>query len=217
MHIISLIQFLRIWIVLQSYLLGSIPFGYLLVRFYLKDDIRSIGSGNIGATNVIRTGSKKLGIATLLLDLGKGFLAVWLAHFCAVRWGYNPQHATVAAAVAVTIGHIFPIWLKFKGGKGVATGLGVFLALAPMAALCSLGVFVVVILMSRYVSLSSIVSAAIFPFLVLAFYPTMRDSWSVAGVFFLPLLVIVKHEGNIRRLLSGTEHRFGRNKAQETL
>lgn len=206
----------RVGIILCAYLLGSIPFGYLLVRIFLKEDIRKTGSGNIGATNVIRTGKKGLGIATLLLDLGKGYVAVLLAGFVAANYGLNAQHAMVAAAVMATVGHIFPVWLKFKGGKGVATGLGVFLAMAPLATLCCLGIFIVVLFFSRYVSLSSIVSAAVFPIFTLLLEPAMRERLCVAGIFFVPLIIIVKHEANIRRLIAGTENRFGKSKSTET-
>ena len=152
---------MRLWlpILAIAYLLGSIPFGYLLVRILRKEDIRATGSGNIGATNVARSGAKGLGILTLLLDLLKGFAAVKIAaHFAPGAPGF-PSDLAVAAGIAAVLGHIFPIWLRFKGGKGVATGLGVDLALAPLAALCSLGVFIVVFAITRYVSLASILAA----------------------------------------------------------
>ena len=144
-----------------AYLLGSIPFGYLLVRLFRKEDIRETGSGNIGATNVLRTGSRWLGILTLALDIGKGFLAVEIA-----RHLTSGHHAVVAgsiAAVFAVIGHVFTIWLQGKGGKGVATALGVFLALATLPALSSLLVFILLTLATRYVSLASMLAAASFP------------------------------------------------------
>jgi glycerol-3-phosphate acyltransferase PlsY len=202
-------------IALTAYLLGSVPFGYLLVRFFLKDDIRTKGSGNIGATNVIRSGAKKLGIATLLLDLSKGYVAVILAEHSAAHWGFNIEHAAVLAAVMATIGHVFPIWLGFRGGKGVATGLGVFLALAPVAAIGALCVFIIIFLLSRYVSLASIIAAALMPVFTLLLAPWLRDRWSITGIIFVPLLLIVKHEGNVRRLITGTENRFERRKCAE--
>ena len=187
-----------------AYLLGSIPFGYLLVRFVRHEDIRTVGSGNIGATNVLRSGSKGLGIATLLLDLLKAYVAVLFARHLAPA-NYD---LAVGAAVAAVLGHVFPVWLGFRGGKGVASALGVFLALVPMAALVSLAVFVVVVLLSRYVSLASILGAAVMPIAGIALAP-VRSPMVIGGFIFLSLLVIVKHQANIRRLLTGTENRFG--------
>ena len=191
-----------------AYLLGSIPFGYLLVRIFRKQDIRATGSGNIGATNVARSGAKGLGIATLLLDLGKAFAAVKIAQHLAP----GDYDLAVAAAVAAILGHVFPIWLSFRGGKGVASALGVFFALTPASALSIFGVFLVILLLTRYVSLASIVAAAAFPIVGFYFVP-LRTPIVIAGLLFIPLLVIVKHHQNIRRLLSGTESRFGSKKA----
>ena len=187
-----------------AYLLGSIPFGYLLVRIFRHEDIRASGSGNIGATNVARSGAKGLGIATLLLDLGKAWLAVVLAKQLAPG---NFDLAMVASVVAI-LGHMFPVWLGFKGGKGVASGLGVFIALVPWASLCILGVFLVVFLLTRYVSLASVIASASFP--IFGFYFVRHPSPIViAGFIIIPLLICVKHHANIRRLLAGTESRFG--------
>jgi glycerol-3-phosphate acyltransferase PlsY len=191
-----------------AYLLGSIPFGYLLVKIFRKQDIRATGSGNIGATNVARSGAKGLGIATLLLDLGKAFAAVKIAQHLAP----GDNDLAVAAAVAAILGHVFPIWLSFRGGKGVASALGVFFALTPASALCIFGVFLVIFLITRYVSLASIVAAAAFPIFGFYFVP-LRTPIIIAGFLFIPLLVIVKHHQNIHRLLSGTESRFGSKKA----
>ena len=187
-----------------AYLLGSIPFGYLLVKIFRKQDIRATGSGNIGATNVARSGAKGLGIATLLLDLGKAFAAVKIAQYLAP----DNYDLAVAAAVAAILGHIFPVWLGFRGGKGVASALGVFLALTWPSALAILGVFLVVFLITRYVSLASIIAAATFPLFAFYFVP-FRTPIVIIGFLFIPLLIIVKHYQNIRRLLSGTESRFG--------
>src|ERR1700761_2758755 len=144
---------MRLWLLTLAiaYLLGSIPFGYLLVRIFRKEDIRATGSGNIGATNVARSGAKGLGILTLLLDLLKGFAAVKIAqHFAPGAPGY-PSDLAVAAGVAAVLGHIFPIWLAFKGGKGVASALGVFIAIAPIVALAAFGVFAVIFAITRIV------------------------------------------------------------------
>ncbi len=190
-----------------AYLLGSIPFGYLLVRFFRKQDIRTTGSGNIGATNVLRSGSKSLGIATLLLDLGKAFLAVKIAQHLAP----DNYDLAVLTAIAAILGHVFPVWLGFRGGKGVASGLGVFLALTPGSAACILAVFAVVFLLSRYVSLASIIASAALPLFAFYFVPT-HTPIVIAGFLFIPALIIVKHHQNIRRLLAGTENRFGKRK-----
>ena len=187
-----------------AYLLGSIPFGYLLVKFFNKRDIREVGSGNIGATNVLRSGAKGLGVATLLLDLGKAFAAVRLAQYLAP----GNYDLAVMAAVAAILGHVFPLWLGFRGGKGVASALGLMLALNWRAGASVFGVFLVVLLVSHYVSLGSILGAASFPFLLLYFLP-VRTPLIIAGAIFMALLVIVKHHQNIQRLMNGTENRFG--------
>lgn len=187
-----------------AYLLGSIPFGYILVKIFRKQDIRTTGSGNIGATNVARSGAKGLGIATLLLDLAKGYVAVLIAQKLAPA-NYD---LAVVAAVAAILGHVFPVWLGFRGGKGVATALGVFLALTWPSALCTLGVFAGVFALTRYVSLASILAAAAFPLFGFYFVP-YRSPIVIVGFLFIPLLIIVKHHQNIRRLLAGTESRFG--------
>jgi glycerol-3-phosphate acyltransferase PlsY len=196
-----------------AYLLGSIPFGYLLVRIFRHEDIRATGSGNIGATNVVRSGAKGLGILTLVLDALKGFFAVILAQHIALPYGF-PQGYDIAACAAVVavLGHCFPVWLGFRGGKGVATALGVFFALVPLTTvLYLLAIFVVIVLVTRYISLGSIVAAALFPILALPHVP-VRTPLVVAGYIIIPLIVILKHHQNIRRLLSGTENRFGSRK-----
>ena len=199
-----------------SYLLGSIPFGYILVRVFQGIDVRSIGSGNIGATNVARTGGKGLAIATLLLDTLKGWLPVFLVLTIPGIPASGPAQlhtmATLAALCAV-IGHMFPVWLGFKGGKGVATGLGVFLALAPKAVLIVLVLFVVIVALTRYVSLGSILAAAAFP---AALWWLDRNSFPAPALLMcvaVALLVIVRHHQNIGRLLAGTESRYGARKA----
>ena len=188
-----------------AYLLGSIPFGYLLVRFFRHQDIRATGSGNIGATNVMRSGARGLGLATLALDLGKAYLAVFLAKLLAPA-NYD---LAVATAVAAVLGHVYPVWLRFRGGKGVASALGVFLALTWPSALSILGVFIAIVALTRFVSLASIVAAASLPFFAFHFVAE-RTPIVIAGFLFIAFLIIAKHHQNIRRLLSGTENRFGR-------
>jgi glycerol-3-phosphate acyltransferase PlsY len=212
---------MSLWLISISlaYLLGSIPFGYLLVRMFLKQDIRATGSGNIGATNVARSGAKGLGLATLLLDLGKGAVAVLAAFQIARHSGiFAGQPAdlgradafdfAMAAAIAAVVGHVFPVWLKFRGGKGVATALGVFLVLSPTLALGILVVFALVFAVTRFVSLASIVASASVPLFALRLLPGMGHV-ALFGFLAIPLLVIVKHHANIGRLLAGTESRFG--------
>ena len=192
-----------------AYLLGSIPFGYLLVRTFLHQDIRTSGSGNIGATNVARSGAKGLGLATLVLDLLKGVAAVLLARHLAPG---NPDVAMLAA-VSVVLGHIFPIWLAFRGGKGVATALGVFLVLSPRVTVALLILFAAVFALTRYVSLASILAAASAPVLAILFIHPL-DPIALAGFCFIALLVVSKHHSNLRRLFAGTEPRFGAKAAK---
>lgn len=198
-----------------AYLLGSIPFGYLLVRVFRKEDIRQKGSGNIGATNVIRSGAKGLGAVTFLLDVLKGYVAVFCCQLIVGRMQLAPSvrvNTVALAALCAILGHIFTIWLGFKGGKGVATAFGVFLALAPLSALAGLGIFAVVFALSRYVSLASIVSAAAFPFIAVLLHNRPQTAFSMAVLFLIPFIVIVKHRQNIARLLSGKEYRFGKTR-----
>jgi acyl phosphate:glycerol-3-phosphate acyltransferase len=194
-----------------SYLLGSIPFGYLLVRIFRGEDVRLGGSGNIGATNVARK-SPVLGVITLLLDALKGSFAVWLT--CRIMEIAFIGHIEVnlypfacAAGLFAVVGHMFPIWLKFHGGKGVATALGSFLLIAPKAVLVAAIVFIVVVLISRRVSLGSIVAAALFPSTVYLLNIS-NDPTVLALIGVAALLIIARHYQNILRLLSGTEPRF---------
>ena len=198
-----------------AYLLGSIPFGYLLVRVFRNEDIRASGSGNIGATNVARSGAKGLGVATLVLDLGKGVLAVAAALLIAKHTGLNHVQAydlATVAAIAAVVGHIYSVWLGFRGGKGVATALGVFLTLAPLATLCIIVLFALVAALTRYVSLASILACGAFPLLAFVFFVRHPTPIVLAGFLFIPALIIAKHHGNIGRLLNGTESRFGAGK-----
>ena len=201
-------------IAVAAYLLGSIPVGYLLVRLFRNEDIRTVGSGNIGATNVLRSGGKGLGAATFVLDVVKGAAAVLLgAVLAAPLLPTMPQRNVEAlAALFAVIGHMFPIWLRFKGGKGVATGFGVFLAATPLAALAAITVFAIVLALSRYVSLASILGAASFPVFAWFMVRGPRPGFFIAVQAIVALLIIVKHHPNVRRLLAGTEHRFGATK-----
>jgi glycerol-3-phosphate acyltransferase PlsY len=193
-----------------SYLLGSIPFGYLLVRIFHGEDVRQSGSGNIGATNVSRK-SPTLGVLTLFLDALKGSASVMLAHFLSGRMGTGSTLycAMSLAAFFAVAGHMFPIWLKFRGGKGVATGLGSFLLIAPKAVLIAAAIFVAVVLAFRYVSMASIIAVAAFPLLAWLLREYGGDWWALAIMSLASLLIVVRHRHNIRRLLAGTENRFG--------
>jgi glycerol-3-phosphate acyltransferase PlsY len=198
-------------IVAVAYLLGSMPTGYQLVRIFRQQDIRSFGSGNIGATNVLRSGGKLLGAATFLLDVLKGAAAVYLGGLLGVLLAPSApvRNMQALAALCAVLGHMFPVWLHFRGGKGVATGFGVFLVAAPIAALAAISVFAVVLLITRYVSLASIVGAASFPFFAWYTVHGDRPAFFIAVQAAVALLIIVKHHQNIRRLLTGTESRFG--------
>jgi glycerol-3-phosphate acyltransferase PlsY len=203
-----------------AYLCGSIPFGYILVRLFLKTDVRQTGSGNIGATNVARTGAKGLAILTLFLDALKGFAAVSLSTIISVAIAGEPRDRITLiqslAGLFAILGHLYPVWLKFKGGKGVATALGVFLAIAPMPVGIVLGLFALVVLIAHYISLGSILAAAAFPFLVYLIYRDHFPPAAYAMIAVSSLLIIWKHRTNIQRLLAGTENRFPANKPTES-
>jgi glycerol-3-phosphate acyltransferase PlsY len=194
----------------MSYLLGSIPFGYLLVRTFRGEDVRQSGSGNIGATNVSRK-SPWLGGLTLVLDALKGSAAVGLAYFLSGRMpgGITSYEAMSLAALFAVLGHIFPVWLNFRGGKGVATGLGSFIVITPKAVLLAAGIFVAVVIVFRYVSLGSVIAVASLPLLAYGLNVYGNTSWALALLAFACLLIIARHHENIRRLLAGTENRIG--------
>jgi len=196
----------------SAYLLGSIPFGYLLVRIIYGSDVRQSGSGNIGATNVSRT-SPVLGVVTLLLDASKGMAAVALV----LLWIHGTRQLAFAAAFAAICGHMFPVWLGFRGGKGVATGLGSFLLLTPKAVLIAVAIFVVLAAAFRWIALGSVVASAALPPLEW----TLSEAHQTSGttgminrsqpllwITFAAVLIVLKHHGNIRRMLSGAEPRF---------
>ena len=184
-----------------GYALGSIPFGLLLTRLAGLGDIRRIGSRNIGATNVLRTGSKGAAALTLILDLAKGFVAVVIA----AGWG---EDAALVAAGSVILGHMFPIWLAFRGGKGVATALGVLIALAWPVALSAALVWLAVACLSRYSSLAALIAAVVSA----ALAPFFADARIAAVIAGIALLIILRHHANIRRLLAGTESRISLTK-----
>ena len=193
-----------------SYLLGSIPFGYLLVRTFRGEDVRQTGSGNIGATNVSRK-SPVLGVLTLLLDALKGTAAVLLAYFVVGRMPELSRAYLVMslAALFAVLGHMFPVWLKLHGGKGVATGLGSFVVIAPKSVLLAVGIFIVAVLVFRYVSLGSILAVGFFPFLVYEMHTYGNDPVALILITSTSLLIIVRHHENVRRLIAGTERQVG--------
>jgi glycerol-3-phosphate acyltransferase PlsY len=188
-----------------SYLLGSIPFGYLLVRIFKGEDVRAGGSGNIGATNVARK-SPALGVATLVLDAAKGLGAVLFAR--ALFGGPHQRLIMTIAAFFAVLGHLFPVWLKFRGGKGVATSLGAFLLLTPKSILCIVIHFVIVVAAFLYVSLGSIVVAAAFPILAWTF-KEYADPRQLILIALISALVVWKHRKNIGRLAARTEAKLG--------
>ncbi len=207
---------------LAAYLLGSVPTGYLVAKAK-GIDIRSVGSGNIGATNVFRILGKGAGIFVLLTDAAKGFFACWLIPSLVFQVvGLPPNSGTpdlylrifelhsVVAGVAAILGHNYTCWLRFKGGKGIATSAGVLLALAPWAFLIVLGIFIIVVFVSRFISLASIVAAFCLPFTVWFLKGSLVMTSVMAA---LGALAIYKHKANIGRLLNGTENRFGKKKA----
>lgn len=189
-----------------AYLMGSIPFGLLIVKARGGPDIRSTGSGNIGAANVARNAGLLPGLLTLLLDAGKGYLAVWIA----ARYASGNMRWMMTAAVAAVIGHMFPIWLRFRGGKGVATALGVFLLICPMAVAAAAGFWLLVVLFWRYSSLGSMVAAAALPALVYLFYAPRHapPNYVLLSTILISVLVLAKHYPNMERLVAGKEKRL---------
>jgi glycerol-3-phosphate acyltransferase PlsY len=192
-------------VVAVAYLIGSIPFSFLVARAFGVHDVRQVGSGNVGATNVLRSAGKAAGALALVLDVGKGAAASALAG----RLAPGEAALPAAAAVAAVVGHMFPVWLRFQGGKGVATGLGAFAPLAPMAALGAIAVFAVVALATRFVSLGSVAGGVVLAGLALS----LRGPDPVAaGAALSAALVVFRHRSNLRRILRGTERRVGQAK-----
>jgi len=188
----------EIALVVFAYFLGSLPTAYLLVRLMTGKDVRATGSGNVGATNALRTAGWKVGAVVTVIDLLKGAIPVWL------MYRFNPESGWVAAAMlAAVLGHCYPVWLKFKGGKGVATCFGAFLVIAPLSALAALGLWIVVLVISRWVALASMVASASFPLILkLIDRPDMVTLVSVSAA---AVIIILRHSSNIRGILTGTE------------
>ncbi len=185
-----------------AYLTGSIPFAFLFVRLATGRDVRGEGSGNVGATNALRSAGWKVGVAVTALDVAKGTLAVW------AMMVFNPESAWLAAAMlAVVGGHCFPVWLRFRGGKGVATGLGAFLVIEPASAVAAVGVWIVVLAAFRWVSLASMIATGSFPVLVQLM--GSPDWITLGAVAVAAILIIVLHHSNIRNLVAGDEPRLG--------
>ena len=191
---------------IAAYLLGSVPFGLLLTRALGRGDVRKVGSGNIGATNVARAAGLLAGVLTLALDLAKGAGAVLFAQ----KLSNDSATWMMIAAVAALLGHCFPVWLKFKGGKGVATAAGIFLVLSPLACLAAVVLFFLVVIFWRYVSLGSVSAAAAMPLLIYFLWaPRHAPPLAVTiGALAAALLIIYKHRGNLQRLLEGVEPKF---------
>jgi glycerol-3-phosphate acyltransferase PlsY len=211
-------------LLIAAYLTGSIPFSYLVARAFAGKDVRREGSGNVGATNVARTAGRMAGALALALDLAKGYAVVAFARWIVARpdWPYEPgpqpwqsreMWIALAGLVAV-LAHMFPVWLRFQGGKGVATAAGVVLALDPRVFAASVLVFAIVVLLSRMVSLASILTAASIP-LLFRFIAHESPYWRTVLSIGIALAVILKHHSNIARLARGTERRLGRKKKKE--
>ncbi len=185
-----------------AYFVGSIPFAFIFVRHVTGRDVRKEGSGNVGATNALRSAGWKVGVAVTVLDIAKGSLAVWAMMI------FNPESAWLAASMlSVVAGHCFPPWLLFSGGKGVATGFGAFLVIDPLSALAALGVWIVMLAAFRWVSLASMAATASFPVLIqLVGHP---DWVTLASVAAAAILIILRHHSNIRNLVTGQEQRLG--------
>lgn len=196
---------LSVIFVVFAYLAGAVPFGLLFAKIFTGIDVRSVGSGNIGATNVLRAAGKKAAIVTLLADCVKGALPVLIARL----WLHNDLLAALAGIAAV-LGHNFPVYLGFKGGKGVATSYGVILAVTPWLGLLCLLTWLGSTLLWRYSSLSALISFLLYPFLVFSLFP--ESKWPGVLALFLAAMIYYRHRENIKRLLSGTESKIGQKK-----
>lgn len=211
-------------LIIASYVIGSIPFSFLVARLVSGTDIREAGSRNVGATNVARTAGRGAGVLALVLDVAKGYAAVALARWLVSRadWPFaavssSPMHSremwiALAGLIAV-LAHMFPLWLRFHGGKGVATATGVFLALDPLVVAAGAIVFVIVLLSTRFVSLASILAAASIP-VFFRFLAHNAPFWRIVISIVIAIAVITKHHSNIARLTQGNERRMGQRKAE---
>ncbi len=200
---------IQTWLIpVVAYVLGSIPFGLLVVKILGGPDIREVGSGNIGAANVTRNAGRLAGILTLLLDIAKGYLAVWMA----ARWTNNNIRWMMVAAILAVVGHMFTVWLNFQGGKGVATGLGVFLPICWQAVAAAAVLWLIVVIFWKYASLGSISAAAALPVFIYVLYaPGHAPPEFVSfGTLLICVLVITKHKPNVERLIAGTEPHVGK-------
>jgi acyl phosphate:glycerol-3-phosphate acyltransferase len=214
------------FVIIASYLFGSIPFSFLVARLMAGTDIRRQGSFNVGATNVARTAGKRAGFLALLLDISKGYAAVALAEWIVRRPDWPIAAASTGgpiqsrefwialAGLIAVLGHMFPVWLRFHGGKGVATATGVFLALGPIVIAAAAIVFLIVLITTRFVSLASMFSAASVPILFHLLAPG-APFWRVIISILISIVVIVKHHANIARLVAGTEQRMGEGRRDE--
>lgn len=211
-------------LVALAYLIGSIPFSYLVVKLMAGKDVRELGSGNVGATNAARAGGKGAGIVALLLDIAKGWLVIALARWLVQMSGWpfeagpmpwQSREAWVAFAGFIAVfAHMFPVWLGFHGGKGVATAAGVFLGLDPIVLLGGMIVFAIALLASRYVSLASMLTAAAIP-LLFRFLANDAPFWHIVMSIAIAIAVITKHHGNIARLAQGRERRLGERRGDD--
>lgn len=192
----------EIFLVVLSYFIGSHPTAYLIVRFFTGQDVRKLGSGNVGGTNALRAAGLKIGVAVTIIDCAKGAIPVLL-----MRW-YDPASKWQALAMlAAVLGHCFPVWLRFKGGKGVATGLGAFMVLSPKASLAALGLWLLILIIGRYVSVASMLASALFPLLL--YYisgPPMTVLWAVT---LAAAIIVLRHQPNMKKLMRGEENRLG--------
>jgi acyl phosphate:glycerol-3-phosphate acyltransferase len=215
---------LPIALIVAAYLIGSIPFSFLVAKLFAGKDVRAHGSGNVGATNVARTAGRGAGVLALLLDLAKGWGAVMVARWIVEQpgwpfaagtepWQMREMWIALSGLLAV-LAHMFPVWLRFHGGKGVATAAGVFLALNPVVLLGAMLVFVIVLLAFRYVSLASILTAASAPMLFRFLVPG-PPFWRIVMSIAIGIAVIVKHHSNIARIVAGTERKLGQKKEEE--
>lgn len=210
------------FMIIGAYLLGSIPWGFIIGRAH-GIDVRTVGSKNIGATNVTRTVGRLPGKLCFALDFLKGGLPVLAAQYITASdlWKGSAEWLVIAVMLATIIGHIFPVFLQFKGGKGVSTAAGAIMALAPFPLLVAFAVWVVVFFVARYVSLASICAAAVLPVTAWVFRiygvgrPASHSTWTLIFLTVVAVLAIVRHHSNIKRLLNGTESRFGKDKKGE--